>query len=94
MSRNEKVFLKKDSGSLSHLKYGPLTRAHHNNRIICEAQNNEQVAPEADIQIQMISMLLSSYSVDEIKDILSRKSLSHSNTLLSTFSTFSQFVIL
>ena len=54
--KNEKVFLDKDSGSMSTLKYGPLTRGHHNNRIICEAQNNEQVAPEAEIQIQMISM--------------------------------------
>jgi len=53
-SRNEKVFLRKDSGSVSTLKYGPLMRHHHNNRMICEAQNNEQVAPEAEIQIQMI----------------------------------------
>ena len=62
-SRNEKVFLRKDSGSVSTLKYGPLMRHHHNNRMICEAQNNEQVAPEAEIQIQMISMKMSIFDV-------------------------------
>ena len=53
--QGEKLMLHTDSYARSLLHFGPLQRHHHNNKLSCEAKNNDQVQPvRRQISINMI----------------------------------------